>query len=95
MAAIAVILIILGCVAYQYLKGTFVRAFASLIAAVCASVVAFAYFEVLANVLISRNKLIPWAQPLAFALLFIVGFAVLQTIAMQLTRRPAGSCGCR
>ncbi len=90
MAAIAVILIILGCVAYQYLKGTFVRAFASLIAAVCASVVAFAYFEVLANVLISRNKLIPWAQPLAFALLFIVGFAVLQTIAMQLTRRPAG-----
>ncbi|UCF42847.1 MAG: CvpA family protein, partial [Planctomycetota bacterium] len=87
MAAVAVILIILGCIAYQYLNATLVKAFATLIAAVCASVVAFAYFELLANVLISRNKLIPWAQPLAFVLLFIVAFGVLQTIASQLTRR--------
>lgn len=89
MASAAVILIILGCAAYQYLKGTVVKAFATLIAAVCANVAAFAYFELLANVLISRGKLIPWAQPLAFAVLFIVTFAVLQTIASQLARRPA------
>ncbi len=88
MAALAVIVIILACVAYQYLKGTLVKAFAAVIAAVCASVVAFTYFESLANVLISRNKLVPWSQPLAFVLLFVVAFAVLQTIASLLTRRP-------
>lgn len=88
MAALAVIVIILGCIAYQYLKGTLVKAFAAVITAVCASVVAFTYFEPLANVLISRNKLVPWSQLLAFVLLFVVAFAVLQTIASLLTRRP-------
>jgi hypothetical protein len=88
MAALAVIAIILSCVAYQYLKGTLVKAFAAVITAVCASVVAFTYFELLANVLISRNKLVPWSQPLAFVLLFVVAFAVLQTVASVLTRKP-------
>ena len=49
MATIIVILIVLGFAAYQYLKGTFVKAFATLIAIICANVVAFAYFETLAN----------------------------------------------
>ena len=44
MASLAVVLIILGCAAYQYFKGTFVRAFATIIIAICASVAAFAFF---------------------------------------------------
>jgi uncharacterized membrane protein required for colicin V production len=88
MAALAVIVIILGCAAYQYLRGTLVKAFAAVITAVCASVVAFTYFESLANALISRNKLVLWSQPLAFVVLFVVAFAVLQTIASMLTRKP-------
>ena len=94
MASLAVVLIILGCVAYQYFKGTFVRAFASIIIAICASVAAFAFFESLANVFIIRGddskflSLVPWAQMLCFVLLFILVFVGLQTAMMQLTRRP-------
>ena len=93
MANIAVVLIILGCAAYQYFKGTFIRAFATIIIAVCASVAAFGFFEVLANVFIGRGAnsrflpLVPWAQPLSFALLFIIVFGALQTGMMFLTRQ--------
>lgn len=88
MAGLVVLLIVLGCAALLYLKGTLVKAFAALIVAVCASIVAFSFFEILANVFIGREILIPWAQPLSFALLFILTFAVLQTAAVQLIRQP-------
>ncbi len=94
MASLAVVLIILGCAAYQFFKGTFVRAFATIIIAVCGSIAAFGFFEVLANVFISRGansrllSLVPWAQPLSFALLFIVVFGALQTAMTFLTRQP-------
>ncbi|MFZ0033924.1 MAG: CvpA family protein [Sedimentisphaerales bacterium] len=87
MGGLLVVLIILGCVAYQYLKGTFVKSFAIIIISICAGVVAFGYFELLANILVSREILALWAQPLSFAMLFILTFAILQTIAAQLTRR--------
>ena len=88
MTSVLTVLIILGCAAYLYLKGTFVRAFATVIITICASVVAFGYFELLANVFISRIILVTWAQPLCFLLLFILAFAILQTIAVQLTHQP-------
>jgi len=94
MASLAVVLIILGCAAYQYFKGTFVRAFATIIIAICASVAAFGFFELLANVFISRGDnssvlaLVPWAQTLCFALIFIIVFGALQTGMMFLTRQP-------
>ncbi len=88
MSSLLVVLIILGCTAYQYLKGTLVKSFAVIITSICASIVAFGYFELLANVFISSEILVPWAQPLSFVLLFILAFAVLQTIAAQLTRQP-------
>jgi hypothetical protein len=55
---------------------------------------AFGYFEVLANIAISHAgdgsfaSLIPWAHSLCFTLLFILAFAILQTIAAQLIRHP-------
>jgi len=85
------VLIISGCVAYQYLKGTLVKSFAAIITAICAAVVAFGYFELLANLFIGSNRnllLARWAQPLSFVLLFVLAFAILQTIATQLTRQP-------
>jgi len=94
MASLIILLIIAGCVAYQYLKGTLVRAFATIIITICASVVAFGYFEVLAGVIVSRSTgtepsaLMFWAQPLCFALLFILTFAILQTVLIFLTRQP-------
>lgn len=88
MGSLLVVLIILGCVAYQYLKGTLVKSFVVVIVSICASVVAFGYFELLANVLINNKIFLLWAYSFSFALLFILAFAVLQTIAAQLTRRP-------
>lgn len=94
MAGLVVVLIILGCVAYQYLKGTLVKAFATIIITICASVVAFGYFELLANVFVSRSdnsrflSIVPWAQSLCFVLLFVLTFGILHIIAALLTRRP-------
>jgi len=93
MAGLVVILIILGCAAYQYLKGTLVKAFATIVITISASVVAFAYFELLANVFISRSEnsrflsVVPWAQSLSFVLLFVLAFGILQTVAVFLTRQ--------
>jgi hypothetical protein len=77
-----------GCAAYQYLKGTFIRAFATFMAALCAGIVAFAWFEQTAGLLIRRETLTDWAQPICFMVLFIITFAVLQTITTTLTRVP-------
>ena len=76
MGSLLVALIILGSVAYLYLKGTFVRSFALVIISICAGIVAFGYFELLAKVLIGREILVLWAQPLSYVLLFILTFAI-------------------
>ena len=94
MASLIVVVIILACAAIQYQWGTLVKAFAAIIAAICASIVAFSYFEVLANVFISRGddsrflSLVPWAQTLCFLLLLVVTFAILQTAIALLVRKP-------
>ncbi|HDZ69231.1 MAG TPA: CvpA family protein, partial [Phycisphaerales bacterium] len=94
MAGLLVVLIILGCAVQQYLKSTFVKSFTTVIITICAAIVAFGYFEMLAEVFTGRGgnsrypALIHWAQPLSFVLLFVLAFAVLQTIAAQLTRHP-------
>jgi hypothetical protein len=93
MASIAVLLIIIGCAVFQFLKGTIVRAFATIVVAIFAIIVAFGFFEVLADALIKRGEsgsmlsLVPWAQALSFLLLFILTFAVFQTAIVQLTRK--------
>ncbi|MFC1795298.1 hypothetical protein ACFL3Q_17145, partial [Planctomycetota bacterium] len=92
MASLAVVIIILGCAALQYFKGTFVKALAMIIIAIISSIVAFGYFEALANMIISRGNngsmlsLVPWAQTLCFILLFVVTFGILQTGAIYVMR---------
>jgi hypothetical protein len=90
MASLAVLIIILGCAALQYFKGTFVKAFAMIIIAICSSIVAFGFFEIAANLIISQGNngsllsLVPWAQTVCFILLFVVAFGLLQTGASYL-----------
>ncbi len=94
MATLAVLLIIAGCAVYQCLNGTIFKAVATIIIAICSSIVAFAYFELLADLFISQGSnskypaVVPWAQPLCFTLLFVLAFAILQTATMQVTRQP-------
>lgn len=88
MASLLVVLIILGSAAYQYLKGTLIKSFTMMVIAICASVIAFGHFELLARILINRQMFVAWAQPLCFVLLFVLAFAILQAIAAQLTSQP-------
>ena len=94
MASLVVVSIILGCAAFQYFKDTIIKAFATIIIAICAGMVAFGFFEALANMLISSGdegfllSLSPWAQTLCFILLFVVVFALLQTGATYLLKNP-------
>ncbi len=88
-----IFLIVSGCAAFQYLKGTFVRAFATFIVVICSGIIAFSFFEVLATLLIggpdSSLKFIPlpWMQTIVFLLLFLLSFALMQTLAQYLTRQ--------
>jgi hypothetical protein len=93
MVGLIILLIAAGCAAYQYLRGTLVRAFATFIVTICACIVAFNFFEVLAGVLIggrdSSLKFLPapWMQTLTFLLLFLFTFALLQTLSQYLTKQ--------
>ncbi len=91
MTAIIVLIVVGICVAYQYLKGTLLRSVITIFTVISAGIVAFGYFELLADLLISRGKsssaMLPYWQPLAFAVLFIVSFAVLQAIASVITKK--------
>ncbi len=87
MAALIVLVIVIGCAAFQYFKGSVLKAFVMLMTAICSGLAAFACFEPLAALLISRETLPLWAQSLCFLLVFVLTFAVLQTIAEFLTRQ--------
>ena len=88
MAGLVLLLFISGCVAFQYSKGSFVRSFVVFAAGIMSAIVAFNYFEVLGEVVLSRSEqsssIAAWAQPLAFLLIFVVTFGICQTIATQL-----------
>jgi hypothetical protein len=91
MASLVVVIIVLGCAAFQYFKGTFIRAVATIFIAISAGIVAFGFFESLANIIISRSSsgsflaIVSWAQPICFTLLFIIVFGALQTGMIYLT----------
>ena len=88
---LAILGIIAGCAIFQYLKGSFVKAFAMAIAAVCASAIAIGFFAILAKALVSisggNDLLEKWGALLCFVLLFVVAFAGLQTLTNFLTTR--------
>jgi len=89
---LAVVAIIVGCAIFQYLKSTLVKAFATAIAATCAGTAALGFFKVAATTVVSfsggSSLLEQWGPLLCFVLLFVVAFAILQTIVNLLTRRP-------
>jgi uncharacterized membrane protein required for colicin V production len=88
MASIIILVVMAGCAAFQLFKGNFVRAFATFMAALCANIVAFGWLDQLSSILIRNDKLPDWAQAICFLVLFIITFAVLQTLIMTLTRPP-------
>lgn len=92
MAILVVLIIMVVCAALQYVKGTLVRALASVIVAIFALIVAFGFFEFLAGFIIGYAEkgitasIVNFAQPICFALLFVIVFAALQSLSIYLTR---------
>ena len=93
MAGIAILLLIMsGCAVLLFLKGTMLRAIASMLVAICALIAAFGFFEPLANLIISRAEkgflvsLANYAQPISFILIFAIVSAILELLALRLTR---------
>jgi len=85
MASLVMLVIIVGCAAFLYLKGTLVQGIAMVFNSLLASFVAFAFFETLAAMLTKYSPAIAaWAHMICFLLLFVLTFAVLQTAALQI-----------
>jgi hypothetical protein len=75
-----------GCAAGLYFKGTLVKSFEMLIAALCASFAALWWYEQLSEIVIKQEMIVDVAQPVCFGMLFVITFAVLQTAATALTK---------
>ncbi len=89
MASIVILLIIAACAAFQYLKGSITRGVATIFVALIASFLAFGYYEWLAVFLSGYVASVgPWAQLICYALLFVIGFALLQTGLTAVLRDP-------
>ena len=88
MANILVILIIILCAVFQYFKGNITRAVATIIVALSATFVSFGYYEMLSGLLDRVESLVPWAQVISFMLLFILSFAIMQTLVMFSLKEP-------
>jgi len=79
-ATVGVIIIILLCVAYFYLKCSSLESFATVISAVFAVITALSYYEPLANFLLARGYLGQWAHTGCCLLLFVFTFAIIRTL---------------
>jgi hypothetical protein len=89
MAILIVLVIMAGCAALQFLKGSFIKSFAAFMAALCASIVAFGWFEQSANLMfIERDMLPDWGQLICFMLIFVITTAVLVVIISLLAKHP-------
>ena len=91
MATIGILLIMAGCAAYQFFKGSVVRAVATLFVALIASFIAMGFFEYIAGLLVGFEALSavgPWIYMICFALLFLIAFALFQTAVIALLREP-------
>jgi len=87
MINLAMLAIMAGCAAYLFLKGTLAQGVAMIFNAIIAGFIAFGFYEMLSEFLIKYSPGIAvWANLICFALLFILAFAILQTVAMQLNK---------
>jgi hypothetical protein len=85
MINLIVLVILAACAAVMYLKGTLVQAAIMVFNALLAGFAALGFYEMLAVYLVKYvSSLTVWAPLIGFVLLFVVVFAVLQTVALQI-----------
>lgn len=87
MVSIAMLVIMAGCAAYLFLKGTLVQGVTMIFNALIAGFTAFGFFEILMNYLIKYSPgIAAWAPMICFLLLFVLVFAILQAVSMQISK---------
>ncbi len=87
MVSLVMLVIIAGCAAALYLKGTLVQGITLIFNALIAGLIAFAFYETLAGLLTKyATAIAAWSQMICFLLLFILLLAILQTVTMQLAK---------
>jgi hypothetical protein len=86
-ASVVILLIMVGCAGAQYLKGSLVKSFVTLISALCASFVALWWYEQASVMVIKQEIMVDFAQPACFGMLFLISFAILQTAGTTLTKQ--------
>ena len=90
-ANLIVLIAVAGCVGYLYLKANLVKSISLVISAILASVVAFSYFELVANIVITKaeeHPIVPWAHAIFLVFLFALVFVIFQVIAFKLLAQP-------
>ena len=81
LAMVLILIIVLLSVAHFYLKSGALVSFATFAAAVFGVIVAFAYYEPLTNMLLTRGYGGQWASAGIYMVLFVLTFAVIRTAA--------------
>lgn len=84
MVLILVILVLLGTTVAFHLKYSMIQSLTMVWAAIFSLIITFTYYEFLANLLISRAVLVPWAQCMAFMTVYIIAVAILQVASESL-----------
>ena len=87
MASIAILVIMAGCAAAQFLKGSLVKSFVTFISALFASFVALWWYEQAAAFVIKQEYIVDYAQPACFGMIFLISFAILQSAGLALTKQ--------
>lgn len=88
MVSLVLLSILLGCAALLYLKGTLAQGLIMILNALMAGFIALAFFEAVSSILVKyASSLAAWAQTISFLLLFVLVFAALQTVVMQLVKQ--------
>jgi hypothetical protein len=77
-AIAAIIIIVLLTMAYFYLKSPLLTSIATMFAAIIALLVAFNFYEIMAEQLLSRGHGGQWAQPVCLLLLFVITLVLLR-----------------
>jgi hypothetical protein len=87
MAIIVILVIMAGCAAAQFLKGTVVKSFITFISALFAVFVALWWYEQAAVFVIKQEYVVDYAQPACFGMIFLISFALLQTGGLALSKQ--------
>ena len=88
MATILILFIMAGCAAIMFLKGSFIKAFATFMSTLCAAIVAFGWYESLANMIIRQELMTDWSQMVSFIILFAVAFIIFEVLSILLLKNP-------